>query len=107
MKKLRFVVSLWTQENPYQRRHAAAAEEACRRLGIEVKILYANNDPMTQVEQLLGAIQAPSESRPDGIVCAPVGTTLPQVARQAVGAGIGWALLNREGEYVEELRKSH
>ena len=107
MKKLKFLVSLWMQENPYQRRHAAAAEEAARRLGHEIKILYANNDPMTQVEQLLSAIQATGDTRPDGIVCAPVGTTLQQVAREAVSAGIGWALLNREGDYLEDLRKAH
>src|SRR5579883_824792 len=104
MKRLKFLVSLLMQENPYQRRHAAAAEEVGRRLGIDIEILYANNDPMTQVEQLLHVIQLPADSRPDGIVCAPVGTTLTQVARQAVAAGIGWVLLNREGDYMQDLR---
>ena len=107
MKKLKFVVSLLMQENPYQRRHAAAAEEAGKRLGIEIKIVYANNDPITQVEQLLSAIQAPVEARPDGLVVAPVGTTLTQVARQAASAGIGWVLLNREGDYMRELREAY
>jgi len=107
MTKLKFLVSLWMQENPYQRCHAAAAEEAGRRLGIDVKILYAKNDPMTQVEQLLSAIQGPPSSRPDGIICAPVGTTLTQVARQAAAAGIGWVLLNRDGDYLEQLRSEY
>jgi len=35
----------------------------------------------------------------------PVGSTaLPQVARAAINAGIGWAILNREATYVSELR---
>jgi ribose transport system substrate-binding protein len=35
-----------------------------------------------------------------------VGTPLPQAAHAAVGAGIGWVLLNREADYLSELRKS-
>src|SRR5579884_3899809 len=108
MKKLKFLVSLLMEENPYQRQHAATAEEAGRRLGVDVQILYAKNDPLTQVEQLLNAIQSSkSESRPDGIICAPVGTTLVQVARRAVSSGIGWVLLNRSDEYLKELRTAH
>src|SRR5579872_986030 len=107
MKKLKFLVSLLMAENPYQRQHAVAAQEAGRRLGVEIEIVYAKNDPLTQVEQLLNAIQSSSpDSRPAGIVCAPVGTTLMQVARQAAAAGIGWALLNRVDDYMQELRKS-
>ena len=90
MKKLKFLVSLLMAENPYQRQHAVAAQEAGRRFGVEIDILYAKNDPLTQVEQLLNAIQSSSpDSRPAGIVCAPVGTTLMQVARQAATAGPG------------------
>jgi len=31
---------------------------------------------------------------------------LPQVARAAVSAGIGWAVLNRDANYIQELRRS-
>ena len=34
MKELRFMVSLITQENDYQREQAAAAQEAAVRLGV-------------------------------------------------------------------------
>jgi ribose transport system substrate-binding protein len=54
---------------------------------------------------LLKAIQSPKELRPDAIVLEPVGgTALPQVARAASAAGIGWAVLNRRPEYLAELR---
>src|SRR5205823_11208610 len=33
------------------------------------------------------------------------GTGLPQVARAAADAGIGWVVLNREVGYVSQLRK--
>ena len=107
MKRLRFLVSLITQENDYQLEQAAAAQEASRRLGVDVEILYADNDAITQSTQILKAVQAPLESRPDAIVFEPAGgTALPQVARAATSAGIGWVVLNREAEYLRELRRS-
>ena len=44
MKKLRFLVSLTTRENDYQLEQAAAAQESSRRLGVDLEILYADND---------------------------------------------------------------
>jgi len=107
MKRLKFLISLLMEENHYQKQHASAAQAMALRLGVDVEIQYAGGDAITQCEQLLEAIQSSKETRPDGIVCAPVGTTLIQVARQAAAAGIGWAVLNREVEYIAELRSQH
>jgi len=105
MKNLRFLVSLTNNDNDYQIEQAAATEEAARRLGVSAQIIYAGNDAITQSTQLLQAIQAPQQDRPGAILFEPVGSTaLPQVARAAVSAGIGWAVLNREASYVPELR---
>jgi len=50
-------------------------------------------------------IQAAPKDRPDAIVFEPVGgTALPQVAKAAVAAGIGWGVLNRDAAYIAELR---
>jgi len=107
MKRLRFLVSLITKENDFQLEQAAAAQEASRRLGVDIEILYADNDAITQSTQILKAVQASEESRPDAVVFEPAGgTALPQVARAAVGAGIGWVVLNREADYLTELRRS-
>lgn len=107
MKKLRFLVSLTTNDNDYQIEQAQSAEAAARKLGVELQVIYADNDAITQSTQLLKAIQAEEEHRPDAIIFEPVGgTALPQVARAAAGAGIGWAVLNRDANYVAELRKS-
>src|SRR6516225_2314176 len=104
---MNLLVSLILAENAYQQDQAAAASEAARRLGAHVQILYADNDANTQSQQLLNAIQTTSaDSRPDAIVCHPVGTTLKQVAREAVAHGIGWALLNREDSYLAELQRT-
>jgi ribose transport system substrate-binding protein len=108
MKKLKFLLSLTNIENDYQREQAAAAEAAARRLGVDVQIIHADNDAITQSQQLLKVIQSRAEAHPDGILFEPVGgTALPQVARAAAAAGVGWVLLNRDAEYVEQLRKTH
>ena len=107
MKKLRFLVSLTTSDNDYQIEQAQSAEAAVRKMGAELQIIYADNDAITQSTQLLKAIQAEEEHRPDAIIFEPVGgTALPQVARAAASAGIGWAVLNRDASYIAELRRS-
>ena len=107
MKKLRFLVSLTTNDNDYQIEQAQSAEQMARRLGVEVQIVYADNDAITQSTQILKAIQVAEDNRPDAVVFEPVGgTALPQVARAAATAGIGWAVLNREANYIPELRRS-
>jgi ABC-type sugar transport system substrate-binding protein len=105
MKRLRLVVSLITQDNDYQVEQAAAAEEAAHRLGVDVEVLYADGDSIQQSQQILKYVQAVPEARPDGIVFEPVGgLALPQVGRAAVAAQISWVVLNREVEYVKQLR---
>ena len=106
MKKLKFLIALRAEDNPFQKLQEGCARQAAQRLGIDVEVRYAGNDAITQSEQLLKAIQGPESARPNGIVCAPVGTTLVRVAQQAATAGIGWALLNREGDYIPELRRT-
>ena len=107
MPKLKFLVSLTTNDNDYQLEQAHSAEQSARKLGVDIQIVYADNDAINQSTQILKAIQVAQEERPNGIVFEPVGgTALPQVARAAATAGIGWAVLNREANYIQELRQS-
>src|SRR5579872_4017626 len=103
MKRFRFLVSLTTHDNDYQRLQASTAEEAARRLGVDLEIIYAENDSLTQSQQLLERIQS-QRTRPDAIIFHPVGTALAHAAQAAAAAGIGWAVLNKEAEYAMELR---
>jgi len=108
MPKLKFLVSLTTSENDYQIEQAQSAEQSARKFGVDVQIVYADNDAINQSSQILKAIQAAPEDRPNAIVFEPVGgTALPQVARAAVGSGIGWAVLNRDANYIPELRAAN
>jgi ribose transport system substrate-binding protein len=107
MKRLSFVVSLTNNDNDYQQEQAEAAEKAARRLGVDVKIIHANNDALAQSQQLLHYVQDSAVARPDAIMFEPAGgTAFPQVARAAAAAGIGWVILNHEVDYIAELRRT-
>jgi ribose transport system substrate-binding protein len=107
MKRLRVVVSLITEDNDYQMEQAAAAEDAASRLGLDVDVIYAEGDSILQSQQVLKFVQGEAKIRPDAIILEPAGgTALPQVARAAVSAGMGWVVLNREVGYIRELRST-
>src|SRR5258708_29285320 len=108
MTRLRFVVSLTTNDNIDQRKQAGGEQEDAKRLNVEREILYAEHDAILRSQQLLKIIQSNSDSHPDGIVFEPVGgTAFPQVAKAAAIAGIGWVVLNREVDYLSELRRAY
>ena len=106
-KRSSFFVST-NNYNDYQIEQVAAAEIAAKSLGVELQVIHAENDSITQSQQLLKIIQSRNDALPDGIIFEPVGgTALPQVARAAAIAGIGWAVLKRDAEYIAELRKAY
>lgn len=107
MKKLRFLISLITEGNDFQQEQAATARAAAKDLAVDLEVVFAAGDSITQSTQILKCIQADPVLRPAAVIVEPVGGTgLPQVAKAANAAGIGWSLLNREAEYVPELRRS-
>jgi ribose transport system substrate-binding protein len=108
MKRLSFLISLTNDDNDYQQEQAAAAEKTARRLGVEVKIIHASNDPLVQSQQLLQYVQDSSTAKPDAIMFEPSGgTAFPQVARAAAAAGIGWVVLNFDVDYTLALRRQY
>src|ERR1700719_4162859 len=105
MNNLNVVVALTTRDNDYQAEQSASATEVASRLGVKISIVYAENDAVNQSQQLVKVIQDRT-GRPDAILVEPVGTPMPQVAKAAVAAGIGWGILNREADYIPELRRA-
>jgi ABC-type sugar transport system substrate-binding protein len=105
MKRLRILLSL-PGENNYLRQQEAAAKATAQRLGVDLTVINARSDPVTQSQQVLESVQARS-ALPDGIIVEPVNIQgLPRVAEAAVAAGIGWVISNARVEYVEALRKT-
>lgn len=105
MSKIKFVLSLITSENDYQREQARAAETVARRAQVDLEILYADNDSVVQSSQILDAIHK-YKADLSGILVEPAGgTAFPQVGKAAVSAGITWVVLNRDATAVSDLRR--
>jgi ABC-type sugar transport system substrate-binding protein len=106
MPKLRVVVSL-PNDNAYQHEQGIVAKATADRLGIDLQVMHARDDSITQSQQLLEIIQSPAASRTTAFLVEPVtGAGLPRVAEAAVSAGIGWVVSNSDVEYMKHLRKS-
>ena len=104
----RLVVSLTSQDQEYQALQGEDAREAGRRLGVEVEVLFAEDNPVRQIQQLFQHVHAPEGERPTALlVHTRVPDGLERVARNAARAGIGWFLLNRTAPYLEGLRGEH
>jgi len=99
------IIALTTRDNDYQAEQSASAAEVASRLGVKINVIYADNNAVDQCQQLVKVIQDKAQ-RPDAILVEPVGTPMYQVAKAAVAAGIGWGILNREADYIPELRRT-
>lgn len=106
MNTLSVVVALTTRENDYQAEQAIVVTDLAARLGVKLEIIYADNDAVNQTQQLIKIIQN-ADHRPSAILVEPVGTGMPQVAKAAVAAGIGWGMINSDPDYIAELRRGH
>ncbi len=105
MEKLNVVVALTTRDNDYQAEQAVAVADMAARLGVKIQVIYADNDAVNQTQQLIKIIQDPIR-RPSAILVEPVGTGMPQIAKAAVSAGIGWGIINSDPDYITELRRN-
>lgn len=102
------VVSLLDERQDYSRLQSEEARAAAgRRSSLSVEVMFAENNALVQIQQLLAHIHASRESRPAAIIVhSATGEGLERVARNAVKAGIGWIILNRRVDYVDELRSA-
>jgi ribose transport system substrate-binding protein len=106
MKKLRIVVSL-PNDNAYQHEQKAVARSTSQRLGLDLQVIQADDDSITQGQQLLKIVESSAEARPDAILVEPLSVTgLRRVAEAAVAKGIAWVMSNSEVDYITQLRKS-
>lgn len=92
-------------ENDYQQRLRDDALATAAHLGFRVKVFAAYNDPNQQGDQVARAMTGTGADELLAVLISPVfDESLAGVARLAGSAGIGWALLNREANYLEGLR---
>lgn len=106
MKKMKCVYAI-PGDNLYLREQTSAAEAAASRLGMELRVIAAEMDPILQSQQLLSLVQGNEAERPDVILIEPVNATgLPRVAEAAVAAGIAWVVSNAQVDYITKLRRT-
>ena len=104
MPNARVLVSLLTDQEEFQRLQAADAKATAELHGLDVEVVFAENNGVVQIQQLFRAVHAAAEARPTAIIVETVtGEGLERVARGAVNAGVGWILLNRRVPYLASL----
>lgn len=104
----RLAVSLTSADQEYQAHQAQDAVETGRRLGVEVEVLFAEDNAVMQIQQLFRLLHAAEGVRPAALlVHTRVPDGLERVARNAALAGVGWILLNRTAPYLDALRSEH
>ncbi|HET6411641.1 MAG TPA: substrate-binding domain-containing protein [Anaeromyxobacter sp.] len=100
------VVSLLTARQEFQRQQEEDARAAASRSGLEVQVVYAENDPATQIRQLEAFIREPLDSRPSAFVVETVAAVgFEKVARSALSARIGWVVISARAPYLDILRR--
>jgi ABC-type sugar transport system substrate-binding protein len=100
------VLGLVDEAQEFQRMQAEDARSAAGEGGLDVEVLYAENNAVVQIQQLYPVVHGPPDRRPRVVIVHTVaGEGLERLARTAVRAGIGWVLLNRRVAYLDELRR--
>jgi ribose transport system substrate-binding protein len=101
----RVLLALVDKTQEYQQHQAAQAEAAAARAGISLETVFAENNAIAQIYQVFGRLHAAPAERPTVIIAHPVaGDALERVGRGAVKEGVGWIVLNRRAQYLDELR---
>ena len=104
MKRLNIVL-LVVENNDYQAEQTISAKQAAHDCEIDLQVIPTEHDAVMQSQQVLKLLYSPAAIRPDGILFEPVGTPLNQPARIAASSGVGWVVLNREVDYLHDLRR--
>ncbi|HVN32283.1 MAG TPA: sugar ABC transporter substrate-binding protein [Thermoanaerobaculaceae bacterium] len=99
------VVALQNERQEFQLLEARVARESAARGGLDIEVVFADDNAIQQIHQLFAYIRAPEDARPAALIVQTVGSEgFERVARNAVKAGIGWVLINRTGGYLDALR---
>jgi ribose transport system substrate-binding protein len=106
MKRLNLAL-LVVENNDYQAEQTISAKQAAHECEADLQVLQTEHDAVVQSQQVLKLLYSPAETRPNGIFFEPVGTPLAQAAKIAASSGVGWVVLNREVDYLGELRRQY
>ena len=75
-------------------------------LGLDIEVVYAEDQLPKQIEQLSGYIRRDKAMQPFAFLVLPIhDKTLERVARDAARQGIGWVCLNRGADSIGDVGK--
>jgi ABC-type sugar transport system substrate-binding protein len=107
-RSLRLGLFLRAIDNEYQHLQREECLRVARRYGFTVSEAIGHNDADVQRRQIEQALADPEAVRPHVLLVNPVDeTTLRAAALRAAQARVGWVSLNRNVEYLDELRLDH
>jgi ABC-type sugar transport system substrate-binding protein len=82
--------------------------EAAARYGFPVRVFQADGDATNQVTQIQACLAEDPQRRPTVIIVNPVReVALFSAAHAAAQLGIGWVVLQRSCDYLDDLRRQH
>jgi ABC-type sugar transport system substrate-binding protein len=93
-------------DNDYQHRLRDDALAAGKKLGFDVKLHTAQNDAIKQADDIAETLAAADVGSLAAVLVSPVRDEgLEELARRATTGTVAWVLLNREGNYLDALRR--
>ena len=97
---------LRTTENDYQQQLKQEALREGKRSGFVVEVDSAQDDAGRQVAQITAAVENARATNLVAVLVAPVrDDVVAPTVRAAAQAGVEWVMLNREAQFIEELRQ--
>jgi ABC-type sugar transport system substrate-binding protein len=100
------VLSLLTSRQEFQKQQEVEARAAASRAGLDVEVVYVENDPVRQIAQLEDHVKRAPGERPVAFVVEAVATVgFEKIARSAVAARIGWVIVSARAPYLEAVRR--
>ena len=97
---------LRTTENDYQQQLKQEALREGQRSGFAIEVDSAQDDAGRQVAQITAAVENARAANLVAVLVAPVrDDVMAPTVRAAAQAGVEWVMLNREAQFIEELRQ--
>src|SRR3954454_13481399 len=101
----RVCLFLANRSNAYQAAMEREAVLAAARHQMPLEVHDARGSTPRQLEQMMEVLRAPTARQVYAAMVLPLDDVIHERAgREAVRGGIGWVLLNRQAEYIEDLR---
>jgi ABC-type sugar transport system substrate-binding protein len=101
----RVCLFLANRSNAYQAAMEREAVLAAARHQLPLEVHDARGSTPRQLEQMMEVLRAPTARQVYAAMVLPLDDVIHERAgREAVRGGIGWVLLNRQAEYIEDLR---